>query len=187
MRRHLLPSLETLTLPWFIIPVNNLQNIQSRSSHEIHWYEASSFKTTRGILGTESLSALSLEAGGTRGLLRALLLVLYFTLKNIYKAFTVEKFCNTSEISFACFSATHHEILIRSLFQNDLETFAWTDADSRPQAAGYVFLYLHCRIDKSLDTFIVCAMDYRELLFLEECSTFVYINICWSIYPQTVT
>ena len=72
--KHPLPSLETLTPLWFIIPVNNLQNIQSLRLHCDRLKRTSSFKTTRGMFRTESLSSRSLQAEctvGCSGLVRA--------------------------------------------------------------------------------------------------------------------
>lgn len=54
--------------------------------------------------------------------------------------------------------AVYHETLIGGVFQNDMEMFC-VDRYADP-VPGFVFLYLPCRIDKSLDTFMVCAKDY---------------------------
>lgn len=166
IRNHPLPSLETLTPLWFIIPVNNLHCLPPTpppcTRQTPHLRRTSMFRADSPSAGWRRCRwfwTCFEECHRLLTLFRATFIVTFF--------FTSNSYTNMSP-------RLRRESVTGGVFA---------------KCNGNVFLYLHCLTacrDKSLDTFIARPIDHRGLLPLKECSTFVYTTVCKSIYHQTV-
>lgn len=162
IRNHPLPSLETLTPLWFIIPVNNLHCLPPPTPP--------CTRQTPHLRRTSMFRAESPSAGWRCGRWS------WTSFEECHRLLTL-------------FRATHFQHF-QQLHKHESSSASWIGYGRRiSKCNGSVFLYLHCLTacrDKSLDTFIARPIDHRGLLPLKECSAFVYTTVCKSIYHQTV-